>query len=207
MNHIAHFLLAPHTSDGAVGTLLADFHRGPIAATLPESIAAAVALHRAVDSHTDRHPVTRAAKALFATGPRRYAGVALDLYFDHCLAREWPARAAVDFAPFVAATYERLRQGMDAAYVPERMRRMTRAMLADDWLGSYRDFAGIEQALGRLNHAIRHRFGRDVDLLPLAAELRRLQWELDAAFVELFPDLQRMAATRQGFATLEAGGL
>ena len=28
MNHIAHFLLAPPTVDGAIGTLLADFHRG-----------------------------------------------------------------------------------------------------------------------------------------------------------------------------------
>ena len=35
MNHIAHFLLAPQTVPGTVGTLLADFHRGAVSDTLP----------------------------------------------------------------------------------------------------------------------------------------------------------------------------
>ena len=196
MNHIAHFLLAPHTEEGTVGTLLADFHRGPIATTLPYEIVAAIALHRAVDSHTDRHPATREAKSLFAAGNRRYAGVALDLYFDHCLVRDWDRYAATPFAAFVGATYERLASGFDAAYVPDRMRRMARAMQAEDWLGAYRDFDGVERALGRLNHAIRYRFGREVDLLPLADELRRLQPQLDAAFSVLFPDVARLAEMR-----------
>lgn len=196
MNHIAHFLLAPHTSEGTVGTLLADFHRGTISVALPEAIVAAIALHRAIDSHTDRHPATREAKSLFAAGLRRYAGVALDLYFDHCLVREWERYATTPFAAFVGATYQRLAGGLDAAYVPDRMRRMAHAMRSDDWLGAYQNFDGVEQALGRLNHAIRHRFGREVDLLPLAGELRRLHPQLDAAFSVLFPDVARLAANR-----------
>jgi acyl carrier protein phosphodiesterase len=196
MNHIAHFLLAPHTAEGAVGTLLADFYRGPISSALPEEIVAAIALHRAIDSHTDQHEATRDAKSLFATGLRRYAGVALDLYFDHCLAREWEHYASVPFAAFVGATYERLTGGLAAVYVPDRMRRMARAMRTDDWLGAYQDFNGVEQALGRLNHAIRHRFGREVDLLPLAYELRRLRPQLDIAFSVLFPDVVRRAEKR-----------
>jgi acyl carrier protein phosphodiesterase len=195
MNHIAHFLLAPHTGDGAIGTLLADFHRGPISLQLPKEVAAAIALHRAIDSHTDRHPATREAKTLFAAGSRRYAGVALDLYFDHCLVRGWANHAAMPFPEFVAATYERLIGGLEGEYIPDRMRRMAHAMQAEDWLGAYRDFDGVERALGRLNHAIRHRFGREVDLLPLADELRRLGPRLDAAFSVLFPDVARLAET------------
>lgn len=196
MNHIAHFLLAPQTEQGTVGTLLADFYRGPISMALPEEIVAAIALHRAIDSHTDRHPATGAAKSLFAPGLRRYAGVALDLYFDHCLVRDWDRYATTPFAIFVDATYERLTRGQDATYVPDRMRRMARAMRTDDWLGAYQDFNGVEQALGRLNHAIRHRFGREVDLLPLAYELRRLRPQLDIAFSVLFPDVARRAEKR-----------
>ena len=192
MNHIAHFLLAPHTPPGATGTLLADFHRGPIAAALPREIAAAIALHRAIDGHTDRHPVIAEAKALFAPGLRRYAGVALDLYFDHCLVRDWDRHAATPFDAFVGATYARLAAGLDAEYVPDRMRRMAHAMRADDWLGAYRDFDGVERALARLNHAIRRRFGRDVNLSPLANELRRLESELDARFDRLFADIARI---------------
>ena len=204
MNHIAHFLLAPHTELAATGTLLADFHRGAVAATLPNEVGAAIALHRAIDSHTDGHPVTRAAKALFAPGSRRYAGVALDLYFDHCLAREWERYAVVPFIDFVDATYVRLGAGLGAAYVPERMRRMANAMRAEDWLGAYAGFDGVERALLRLNHAIRHRFAREVDLLPLAGELRRLRPELDTAFAVLFPDVMRFAAAQLNAASAPA---
>ena len=49
MNHLAHFLLAPQTVEGIVGTLLGDFHRGPAMTGLPPAVAAAVRLHRAID--------------------------------------------------------------------------------------------------------------------------------------------------------------
>ena len=196
MNHIAHFLLAPHTDPGAVGTLLADFYRGPIAAELPDDIASAIALHRAVDGHTDRHPATGAVKPLFSAGLRRYSGVALDLYFDHCLVRDWDRYSATPFREFVEATHVRLASGLDAAYVPDPMRRMARAMRTGDWLGAFREFQGVESALGRLNAAIRNRFRREVDLLPLANELRRLQPRLDSAFGVLFPDVASFADSR-----------
>lgn len=197
MNHIAHFLLAPHTGRSAIGTLLADFQRGPIASTLPAEIGAAIALHRAVDSYTDAHPATHAAKAAFAPGARRYAGVALDLYFDHCLVREWNEYADETFAHFIGATHARLAEGLAAPYVPERMRRMAAAMRSEDWLSAYAEFDGVERALGRLNHAVRHRFQREVELRPLADELQRLQPELDSAFAVLFPDVQRFATGRK----------
>ena len=196
LNHIAHFLLAPHTELGATGTLLADFHRGPIGTDLPVGVGSAVALHRAIDSHTDRHAATYAAKSLFAPEFRRYAGVALDLYFDHCLARNWDRYAGPPFGGFIAATYRRVNDGLAAPYVPDRMRRMASAMCTGDWLGAYAEFDGVESALGRLNDAIRQRFAREVDLLPLAGELQRLRPELDAAFAVLFPYVMRLAATR-----------
>ena len=189
LNHIAHFLLAPHTEDGAIGTLLADFHRGPIGSDLPDGVASAIALHRAIDGHVDRHPVVADARSRFAPGHRRHAGVALDLYFDHCLVRKWPRHAAIPFDAFIGATYRRLRTGIDRGDLPPPTHRFTRAMIADDWLRAFARFDGVEAALGRLNFAIRRRFGRDVDLRPLAGELQRLEQPLDDAFDALFADL------------------
>ena len=193
MNHLAHFLLAPHTVDAAIGTLLADFHRGAIEAELPAEVAQAIALHRAIDGETDRLPELRALKASFAPGHRRFAGPALDLYFDHCLARDWETRANTPFDAFVESTYARLSEGLTASFVPERMRGFTTAMRDNDWLRSYRDFTGVEAALGRLNYAFRRRFQREVDLRPLAGELLRLRESCDTAFATLFPRLSRLA--------------
>ena len=77
MNHLAHFLLAPAGPQALLGTLLADFHRGPIDASLPPDVANAVRLHRAIDSATDSHAEVLALKAVFPPGRRRFAGLAL----------------------------------------------------------------------------------------------------------------------------------
>ena len=61
-----------------------DFWRGAPDPAWPAALAAGVRLHRRVDVHTDAHPAVRAARALFVPPLRRYAGIALDVWFDHC---------------------------------------------------------------------------------------------------------------------------
>ncbi len=194
MNHIAHFLLAPQTGEGVIGTLLADFVRGPVAADLPPAVAAAVRLHRAIDGETDRLPATQALRGSFAPDVRRFAGIALDLYFDHCLARDWARYSPREFDAFVGGVHDELAAGIEAPYVPASMKRFAAAMREREWLRSYADFAGIEAALGRLNHTFLRRFQRTVDLLPMAGELRRLKPECDQAFAGVFAHLQAFAA-------------
>ena len=194
MNHLAHFLLAPAEPQAVVGTLLADFHRGAIDASLPDAVARAVRLHRAIDSATDGHVEVLALKAAFAPGRRRFAGLALDLYFDHCLTRDWPRYADVALDAFVAATYAALDAELDAPFVPPRMRGFATAMREHDWLRSYATLDGVAAGLGRLEHTFRRRFARDVDLRPLLDELVRLQPECDGAFAAVFPRLQRSVA-------------
>jgi len=193
MNHIAHFLLAPQTVEGAIGTLLADFVRGPVAESLPAAVAAAVRLHRAIDGETDRISDVRALKASFAPEFRRFAGLALDLYFDHRLAREWPRYSPQPFDTFIAGVHRSLDAGLHAGYVPDRMRLFATAMRDRDWLRSYRNFEGVEAALQRLNYTFERRFRREVELRPLAGELLRLQAQCDSAFGMVFAHLQRFA--------------
>ena len=198
MNHLAHFLLAPQTKEATLGTLLADFHRGDIGRELPDGVAQGIRLHRAIDSETDRDPGLRALKAAFAPRHRRFAGLALDLYFDHCLARDWRQHADIPLEDFIDTIHARLSDGLDEAYVPDRMRGFASAMRDRHWLGSYHAFAGVEAALVRLNYAFRRRFRREVDLRPLAGELSRLRASCDATFAELFPRLRRFASTTLG---------
>lgn len=74
--------------------------RGPLPPEMPEPLARSVLLHRQVDAHTDRHPRVVAVRATFAQGARRYAGILLDLLYDHVLAADWPAHASQPLAIF-----------------------------------------------------------------------------------------------------------
>ena len=194
MNHLAHFLLAPEEPQALLGTLLADFQRGPIDAALPLDVARAVRLHRTIDSATDSQAEVLSLKAAFPRGRRRFAGLALDLYFDHCLSRDWPRYADEPLDAFVAATYAALDAQLDAPFVPQRMRGFAAAMREQDWLRSYATLDGVGAALGRLEYTFRRRFAREVDLQPLLDEIVRLQPQCDAAFAAIFPRLQRWAA-------------
>lgn len=97
---------------------------------------------------------------------------------------------------FVRSTYARLERGIERGALPPATQHFTRAMIADDWLGAFARFEGVEASLGRLNYAIRRRFGRDVNLIPLADELRRLETALAASFPPLFVELERFVGER-----------
>src|SRR6478609_8124795 len=110
MNLLAHALLAGGDDDVRFGSMIGDFVRGAIDPALPDGVRGGIALHRAVDAYTDAHAEVVAARALFEPPYRRYAGILLDVWFDHLLARDWPRHAAGSLHAFSREVQALLRQ-------------------------------------------------------------------------------------------------
>ncbi|MHA7832925.1 MAG: ACP phosphodiesterase [Algiphilus sp.] len=89
MNFLAHLYIAEQRAADPAGAVLGDVVRGRDLSHLPAAVAHSIRLHRRIDAVCDRHPSTRHALAQFPAGPRRYAGIVLDLCADHLLARHW----------------------------------------------------------------------------------------------------------------------
>ncbi len=89
MNFLAHLWLADQTATSLAGSVLGDWLRGRIPDDYPADLKLGVALHRRVDSMTDSHPAIAQARAQFASGHRRYAGILLDIVTDHLLIQQW----------------------------------------------------------------------------------------------------------------------
>lgn len=100
MNFLAHLWLTDRAGLPLAGAILGDVLHGALPGPMPEPLARAVRLHRAVDAHTDRHPRVVDARTRFAAGSRRYAGIVLDLVFDHALALDWGAYSATPLHEF-----------------------------------------------------------------------------------------------------------
>lgn len=156
MNHLAHALLAGSDPDCVIGSMLGDFVRGPIDPALSPQIRIGLRLHRAVDVFTDAHPTVVLARALFAPPFRRYAGIILDVWFDHLLAggfSHWsPVRLDIFGADLVALLEQRSRE------LPPALNRFTRYMRAHDLPLRYRErgvvgevLFGISKRLKRAN--------------------------------------------------------
>ena len=187
MNHLAHVFLAPDTPAARVGSILGDFCRGVSLEELPDEVRRGVEHHLAVDGYTDRHPQVCASRRLFSPQRRRFAGVALDVLYDHYLLKHWHRFTGADQDAFIRNVYRELAE--HEHLMPESMRRVTRLITSDDWFGHYRRLDNIGYALDRV--AARIRFSNRFD--GIIEEIHDHHAELEARFLAFFRDLQRDA--------------
>ena len=192
MNHLAHALLAGADEGRILGGVLGDFVRGAPDPALPGGVREGIALHRAIDGFTDRHPDVLAARALFEPPYRRYAGIALDMWFDHCLARDFARWSTVPLEAF-SSELRALLQRHDTL-LPPAARRFARYMRANDLPAAYADPA----ALGRAMAGIGQRLARDNPLGDMLPVLEALDAPLQRHFEAFFPQLREFARTWPG---------
>ena len=191
VNYLAHAWLARHSDDAILGAILGDFVFGQSGLQdWPPAVRAEIVRHRRIDLYTDAHPAVVVARGLFDdAGLRRYAGIVLDVHFDHCLARHWQRWNDAPLADFTARVYRVLDEHRDE--LPSRLRAIAPRMAAHDWLGSY-----VQR--GNVDHAVRGiatRLSRHGDKLVACLDVLRVEEaRIEAAFEAFFPDLVDAAA-------------
>ena len=188
MNYLAHLHLGGQRPEELLGSLYGDFVKGPLAGRWPTEIEAAIRLHRRIDAFTDSHPLQARARARFPAARRRTAGMLLDLFFDHCLARDWVEYAAQPLDHFTREVYRVLAAEPE---LPGRLALMAPRMAAQDWLGSYRDVAAVGRVIERM--AV-HRMRRANPLPGGIDEFLADPAGFAADFAEFLPDARAFAA-------------
>lgn len=186
MNYLAHLHLGGQRPGQLLGSLYGDFVKGRLQGQFAPEVEAAIQLHRRIDVFTDRHPLVDIALGRFSDTRRRYAGIVLDVFFDHCLARDWKLYAEQPLEVFTADVYRVLTR---EPQLPERLARIAPHMVANDWLGSYQQFEVLEQVL----RGISRRLSRPEELAGAMEELRRLYEPLSDDFRLFYPQLQDFA--------------
>ncbi|MGZ0784925.1 ACP phosphodiesterase [Pseudomonas sp. TKO26] len=186
MNYLAHLHLGGQRPGQLLGSLYGDFVKGRLQGQFAPEVEAAIQLHRRIDTYTDSHPLVSAALSRFSLTRRRYAGIVIDVFFDHCLARDWAEYADRPLQQFTADVYRVLAA---EPQLPGRLAQIAPYMAADDWLGSYRDFQVLEQVL----RGIARRLSQPEELTAAMGELERLYRPLSEDFRDFYPQLQSFA--------------
>jgi acyl carrier protein phosphodiesterase len=189
MNYLAHVYLAGDEESDRLGGLLGDFVKGPLPCGLPNDLAAGVALHRRIDSYADSHPAFQRSRARVTAARRRYAGVMVDMFYDHLLAMHWQAYSSQALTQFSQAVYDML--DANAAILPERLGQVRIWMRKDDWLCSYRTLDGTGSALDRI---AKHRLSRPGTLPGAIEELASDYQGFKMDFLEFMSDAIAMTA-------------
>lgn len=183
MNFLAHALLAGADPARVVGGVVGDWIKGPLPANLPPDLARGVALHRAIDSHAETHPAFRRSRARVSPMRRRYAGVLVDIFYDHLLAADWDSFEARPFADYCDGVYREIRARL--AELPEPARHGLRLMTTQDWFRAYARTEGIADVLARMSRRARRPnplAGGEVELMADTAGFRAdfHEWLADA---------------------------
>ena len=192
MNYLAHLYLSEPTEDAWLGSLLGDFVKGPLDGRYGEHVTRGIALHRRIDSFTDAHPVVLRSKARVSADRRRYAGIMIDMFYDHFLAKNWREYHDVPLEDFTGKVYAMLYSRH--AMLPERFQRIAPVMAKMNWLASYAYVESIGSALDRMGARLK----RENKLLHSADELVEHYGELEADFRAFMPQILQFARCAHG---------
>jgi acyl carrier protein phosphodiesterase len=190
MNYLAHAYLSRQTPDALIGSLLGDFVKGQAINRYSSQVREAILLHRAIDRFTDKHPLTLAGRALVSAPRRRFAGVLVDVFYDHFLARHWQRYCVMSLEEFTGQVYAAL--WPRRAGFPERLQRILPYLVGDDWLASYGEVASVNAALNGIARRFR-RYARAQVLTDAVCELEDNYQPLEAGFLQFFPELIRFS--------------
>lgn len=153
MNFLAHALLAGDHSALVVGGVVGDWIKGPLPGPLPDDLSRGVTLHRAIDSFAETHPAFQTSRSRISLGRRRYAGVLVDVFYDHLLARDWLEHHDQPLTAYCRKVYRMI--GDRLGHLPEASHPALKLMAAEDWLSSYADMKGIADVLARMSRRAR----------------------------------------------------
>lgn len=184
MNLLAHLWLAERTGTSAAGQILGDLIKGrldnPVFDTATDQ---GMRLHRRIDSCCDAHHSHRALRGQFSPPFRRYAGIIVDIGFDHALARAWArfhSQALPDFA-------QRMEQQVCDEWPVGAPLSSGRLRGLGATLSGYRQIEGIERAL----YSVSRRLRRDNPLQEALPVLLDQNPEFDHHLAPLMSALER----------------
>lgn len=184
MNFLAHLHIADYCQSDLSGNLLGDFVKGNPDGKFPESVVDGIRLHRFIDRYTDQHNLVLQQKKYFPVSLKRFSPIALDVFWDHCLACDWSNFHALSLVDFIqdAKSTCLSPQPYD---VPDNYLTTMNAMWAGEWLLSYQDINNVVYVLDRMSH----RSSRMRPLAHCGEMLIENYIELRTVFLQLYPDV------------------
>ena len=145
MNFLAHLYLSGDSEGLRIGNFIADSVKGHDYEQYSAEIRQGILLHRKIDTFTDTHPIVEESKKRLRSTYHKYAGVIVDVYYDHFLAANWNDYSPVplrDYAQEIYTLVERHRPAL-----PFNSQRFSEYMVRYNILEAYARLEGIDRVL------------------------------------------------------------
>jgi acyl carrier protein phosphodiesterase len=183
LNFLAHIYLSGDSLKIQIGNFIADSIKGKQFEDFDDEIQKGIRLHRAIDAYTDQHPIVQQSTERLKETQKRYAPVAVDIFYDHFLAKNWENYHQEPLESFVNNFYENIQQYH--AILPSEVQYMLPYMIRQNWLYNYQKMKGIE----RVFEGMSQRTSFQSNLLNAPQDLQTHYQDFEQDFTLFFPEL------------------
>ena len=190
MNFLAHIYLSGDNDLIKIGNFMADGIRGKHFESYPLEIQKGIILHRAIDTFTDAHPIFRQSTKRLHEKYHHYAGVIVDVFYDHFLAKNWNTYSDEKLDDFVARFYQSLHD--NHINLSERTKGMMPYMIEHNWLVSYQTVEGINRILMQMDQRTKN----ESKMRFATNELSEFYPEFEEEFTNFFQELILFSNTK-----------
>ena len=190
MNFLAHIYLSGDNDLIKIGNFMADGIRGKHFESYPLEIQKGIILHRAIDTFTDAHPIFRKSTKRLHEKYHHYAGVIVDVFYDHFLAKNWNTYSNEKLDDFVARFYQSLHD--NHINLSERTKGMMPYMIEHNWLVSYQTVEGINRILTQMDQRTKN----ESKMRFATNELSEFYPEFEEEFTNFFQELILFSNTK-----------
>lgn len=149
MNFLAHTYLSGNNEQIIVGNFMGDYVKGKNYIHLPELVRKGILIHRDIDNFTDTHPITRRSRLRVVERYHKYAGVIIDILYDHYLTKVWSDYSGIPLKDYINNTYDLLKRNYKV--LPQGIKVWFPTFLENNWMLAYQTIEGIELVLDRMS--------------------------------------------------------
>ncbi len=145
MNFLGHLYLSGDDTNTQLGNFIGDYVKGKQYESYPASVAKGILLHRKIDAFTDSHAMVHQSANRLKSHYGRYAGVVVDMLYDHLLAKNWSDYHATPLHQYVSEIHELLVRNY--LLLPKRVKLFLPFLIASRRIETYATPNGIQTAL------------------------------------------------------------
>lgn len=191
MNFLAHLALAAPDEGLLVGNFIADHIKGNRWQEFAPPVQAGILLHRAIDHFADTHPLARQSAQRLRPRYRHYAGVLVDVFYDHFLATSWHRYMDVPLPVFSQEMYTLMNRHYEL--LPPTSRLFLQYATERDILAAYAEV----DVIGRVLQGMARRIGRPSGIETAAEELQAHYHEFAEEFAQFWDEIVRFVAEKK----------
>lgn len=182
MNYLGHIYFSNDNTSLALANLYGDFIKGNKYLEYPSHIQEGILLHRKIDHYIDNHESVRELIKQIRPQLPKVAGIAIDIYFDHLLAKNWNQFHKKSLPNFLSNFYQEINIQQEPYSL--EYKQFIELLIERNWLSYY----PTEEGLYRMCFGVSQKLSFDNALVQGYKVFKQFENDITSVFHEYMRD-------------------